>query len=410
MARTKAALGAGARLSDYLSASLLARAFPAESVAACLDRHGRNSKRLRDFHATAGVYYCMALSLYPEASYESVFSVISSGLAWSAGQPSSPTIAKSSISALRSKIGWQPLQDLMNQHCLPMANPASHPEAFYAGLRIVAIDGSNFELPDEAANVQEFGYPGSRTGHAGYPQAQCAVLVECATHAIFGAQIGPYGTEEFKLCKPLLAKLDASMLCLADRGFRGHNRYSAALASGAQLLWRVSTEQHLAVQKLLPDHSFLSQLAPSTGGRDARRAQAITVRVIDYELPNAKGEITAYRLVTSLLDHEKAPAHELALLYHQRWEIEGVFDELKTHLVQSRRVLRSKTPDLVRQEFYGWVMAHYAVRWLLHQGASVHKIRHAEQSFVAHLNMLRVNQPTSGAFSPSKAKKAKALV
>jgi hypothetical protein len=410
MARTKAALSAGARLSDYLSASLLARAFPFESVTACLNRHGRNSQRLRDFHATAGVYYCMALSLYPEASYESVFSVVSSGLAWSAGQPASATIAKSSISALRTKIGWQPLQELMNQHCQPMAHPVSHPEAFYAGLRIVAMDGSNFELPDEVANVEAFGYPGSRTGHAGYPQAQCAVLVECATHAIFGATIDAYGTEEFKLCKLLLPKLDASMLCLADRGFRGHSRWVAARATGAQLLWRGSADQHLPVQTLLPDQSFLSQLASSQGSRDERRAQAVQVRVIDYEMPNAMGEMAAYRLITSLLDHAAAPAHELARLYHERWEIEGVFDELKTHLLQSRRVLRSKTPDLVRQEFYGWVMAHYAVRWLLHQGASQHQRKHAEQSFIAHLNVLRVNLPTSGAFSPSEAKKAQALV
>ena len=410
MARTKAVLGAGARLSDYLSASLLAQAFPSESVAACLDRHGRNSQRFRDFHATAGVYYCMALSLYPEASYESVFSVVSSGLAWSAGQPMTQSIAKSSISALRSKIGWQPLQDLMSQHCLPMADPATHPEAFFAGLRIVAMDGSNFELPDEAANVEAFGYPGSRTGHASYPQAQCAVLVECATHAIFGACIGAYGTEEFKLCKQLLPKLDASMLCLADRGFRGHSRWVAARQSGAHLLWRASTTQLLAVQKVLPDNSFLSQLAPGAGTREERRAQAVAVRVIDYELANAKGERVAYRLVTSLMDHATAPAHALARLYHERWQVEAVFDELKTHLLQSRRVLRSKTPDLVRQEFYGWVMAHYAVRWLLHQGASRHKLRHAEQSFVAHLNALRVNQPPSGAFSPSKAKKAPPLV
>ena len=410
MARTKAALGAGARLSDYLSASLLARAFPSESVAACLDRHGRNSQRLRDLHATAGVYYCMALSLYPEASYEAVFSVVSSGLAWSAGVPASASIAKSSISAMRSKIGWQPLQDLMNQHCVPMASPSSHPEAFYAGLRVVAIDGSNFELPDEAANVEAFGYPGSRTGHAGYPQAQCAVLIECATHAIFGATIGAYGTEEFKLCKPLLPKLDASMLCLADRGFRGHSRWVAARATGVHLLWRASTLQLLSVQKVLPDSSFLSQLVPGAGSRDERKAQAVQVRVIDYEMPNAKGEMTAYRLLTSLTDHNAAPAHELARLYHERWEIEGVFDELKTHLLQRRRVLRSKTPDLARQEFYGWVMAHYAVRWLLHQGASHNKLKHAEQSFVAHLNVLRVNLPASGSFSPSKVKKEKALV
>lgn len=410
MARTKAVLGTGARLSDLMSASLLARVFPSDSVAACLDKHGRNSQRLRSFPATAGVYYCMALSLYPEAAYEAVFSVVTSGLAWAAGQPSGHSVAKSSISALRSKIGFEPLQELMDMHCVPLADPSAHPEAFFAGFRLVAMDGSNFELPDEAANVAAFGYPGSRTGQAGYPQAQCAVLVECATHAILGACIGAYRTEEFKLCKDLLPKLDASMLCLADRGFRGHSRWLLARATGAQLLWRGSTQQILAVQEVLPDNSFLSQLVPSKGSREQRRAHAVTVRVIDYELPNAQGEPTAYRLITSLLDPAVAPAHELAQLYHARWQVEAVFDELKTHLRQSRRVLRSKAPDLVRQEFYGWVLAHYAVRWLLHQGVSRHRLKHAEQSFTAHLFTLRTAQPQSGAFSPATPKKTPPLV
>ena len=167
MARAKAVLGTGARLSDFMSASLLARVFPSESVSACLDKHGRGSQRLRSFPATAGVYYCMALSLYPEAAYEAVFSVVTSGLAWAAGQPGGQRVAKSSISALRAKIGFEPLQDLMDNHCVPLADPAGHPEAFFAGLRVVAVDGSNFELPDEAANVEAFGYPGSRTGQAG---------------------------------------------------------------------------------------------------------------------------------------------------------------------------------------------------------------------------------------------------
>ena len=100
-----------------------------------------------------------------------------------------------------------------------------------------------------------------------------------------------------------------------------------------------------------------------------------------------------------------APAHELAQLYHARWQVEAVFDELKTHLRQSRRVLRSKTPDLVRQEFYGWVLAHYAVRWLLHQGVSRHKLKHAEHSLIAHVNILRSALPQSGAFSPLHPRK-----
>ena len=103
----------------------------------------------------------------------------------------------------------------------------------------------------------------------------------------------------------------------------------------------------------------------------------------------------------SCLDPLAAPALELAALYSQRWEIEAVFDELKTHLRQNRRVLRSKTAELVRQEFYGWVLAHYAVRWLLHQGATRHRLAHAELSFTGHVHLLRRAQPHSGAFPPS---------
>jgi hypothetical protein len=237
------------------------------------------------------------------------------------------------------------------------------------------------------------------------------VLVECATRAILGACIGAYATEEFKLCKGLLPKLNACMLCLADRGFRGHSRWIAARATGAQLLWRVSTKQILTAQEVLPDNSFLSQLVPGTGAREHRRSQAVTVRVIDYELANAQGEPTAYRLVTSLIDPIAAPAHELAQLYHARWQVEAVFDEMKTHLRQSRRVLRSKTLDLVRQEFYGWVLAHYAVRWLVHEGVSRHKLKHADQSFTAHLNIFKSAQPQSGASpSPTAPKKKASLV
>ncbi|MFN9108179.1 MAG: transposase domain-containing protein, partial [Betaproteobacteria bacterium] len=186
MARTKAVLGSGVRLADYLSASLLARVVPAAQVHAVLDEHGCNTQRVRGFPAVAGVYYCMALSLYPEAAYEEVFAVIAQGLAWAAGAAEPPRVAKSSISAARSRIGAAPLAALVERCCVPLAQPQTHPEAFYAGLRLVALDGSNFEVPDEADNARHFGYPGSRTGQAGYPQAQCAVLVECTTHASSG--------------------------------------------------------------------------------------------------------------------------------------------------------------------------------------------------------------------------------
>jgi Insertion element 4 transposase N-terminal/Transposase DDE domain len=409
MARTKAVLGAGARLSDYLSASLLARVYPVELVHQVLDEGGVNSQRVRSFPAVAATYYCMALSLYPEAAYEDVFAVVAQGLAWMQASQAVPTLAKSSISAARTKIGCAPLQALQARVCVPLANAKAQPHAFYAGLRLVAIDGSNFEVPDEAANAAAFGYPGSRTGHAAYPQAQCAVLIECATHVILGANLGPYRMAEWEICKPLLARLAPGMLCLADRGFSGYEHWRAASDTGAQLLWRCVANRQLPLVKALDDGSYLSVIYPNPKSRRKRRGE-ITVRVIEYALPGVPDAQVRYRLLTTLLDPAQAPALELATLYHERWEVEAVFDELKTHLVQRRRTLRSKTPEGVRQEFYGWVLTHYAVCWLMHQAASAHRLRQRSLSFTGHVQLLRRAQPRSGAFPPSAPKTASTLV
>ena len=403
MARTKAVLGSGARLSDYLSASLLARVVPAEEINAVLDAHGCNSQRMCSFPAVVVVYYCMALSLYPEAAYAEVFAAVSQGLAWAAGAAEPARVSSASISVARSKIGAAPLQELVRRCCVPMAEPRFHPEAFYRGLRLVAMDGSNFELPDEADNEAHFGRPGSRTGVAGYPQAQCAVLVECATHAILAANLGPYRAGEWEICKSLLATLGPGMLCLADRGFDGYGHWQQARQTGAELLWRCAANRVLPRNEELPDGSYLSVIAPSGVSRAQARQQAVVVRVIEYALPGLPDAQPRYRLLSTLLDPRQAPALELAALYHERWQVEAVFDELKTHLLKSRRVLRSKTAQLVQQEFYGWVLAHYAVRWLLHQGATRHRMPHAALSFTGHVQLLRREQPLSGAFPPSAA-------
>ena len=400
MARTKAALGPGVRLADYVSASLLARVVPAEVINATLDAHGCNSQRLRSFPAVVVVYYCIALSLYPEAAYEEVFAAVSQGLAWAAGATQPLRVSKASISVARSKIGAAPLRELVQRCCVPMAEERFHPQAFYRGMRLVAIDGSNFELPDEADNEACFGRPGSRTGVAGYPQAQCAVLVECITHAILAANLGAYRVSEWEVCRALLPALRPGMLCLADRGFNGFEHWQLARHTGAHLLWRCVANRVLPRQQELADGSYLSTIAPSGLSRAEAQARAVVVRVIEYTLPGLADAQPRYRLLTTLLDAQQAPALELAALYHERWEVEAVFDELKTHLLRGRRVMRSKTAELVRQEFYGWVLAHYAVRWLLHQGATRHRMPHAQLSFASHIQLLRREQPLSGAFPP----------
>ena len=410
MARTKAGLGAGARLADFLNASLMARVVPPEVVHEVLDAHGRNSRRIRAFPAVAGVYYVMALSLYPEASYEAVFSAVSQGLAWEAGAPQPAGVSKVAISLLRSRIGAQPLADLVDRCCAPLADPAVHPAGFYRGLRLVAVDGSTFELADDPATEQAFGRPGGRQGQAGYPQARCVLLAECGTHAILGANLGPYGSGEWALCQPLLAHLSPGMLCMADRGFNGFEHWEQASATGAQLLWRCGSTRNLPVDEMLADGSYLSTIRPTGVSAAQAKARAITVRVIDYTLPNMPDSQPHYRLMTTLLDDKAAPLLELAELYHRRWAMESIYDELKTHLVQNRRVLRSRTPELVRQEFFGWVLMHYTVRWLLHQGAARHRIPHEDLSFVGHVQLIRQQQPLSGAFPPTAPEEAGVVV
>jgi hypothetical protein len=319
-------------------------------------------------------------------------------------------VSKVSISLARSKIGAAPLQDLVRRCCVPMADKRFHPEAFYCGMRLVAMDGSNFELPDEADNEAFFGRPGSRIGVAGYPQAKCAVLVECVSHAILAANLAPYRTGEWSVCEPLLAQLQPGMLCMADRGFDGYKYWRQAQATGAQLLWRCAYNRVLPRHEELPDGSYLSVIMPTGLPKAQTSEQAIVVRVIEYALPGLADAQPRYRLLTTMLDPMLAPALELAALYHQRWHVEEVFDELKTHLLHGRRVLRSKTAELVRQEFYGWVLAHYAVRWLLHQGATRHRMPHDELSFASHVQLLRREQAPSGAFPPSEAEIAAAPI
>jgi len=199
------------------------------------------------------------------------------------------------------------------------------------------------------------------------------------------------------------------MLLLADRGFRGYAQWSMARATGADLLWRSPNNLILPELQALDDGSYLSALYPNDKARQAGM-EGVLVRVIEYTMPKLEGAESSYRLITSLLDPVVAPAKDMAALYHTRWQVESVFDELKTHLLHQRRVFRSKTAELVRQEFYGWVLAHYAVRWLMHQAASEYRLAHADLSFTAHVHLIRRTQPQSGAFPPRSTKKAKPVV
>jgi hypothetical protein len=231
-----------------------------------------------------------------------------------------------------------------------------------------------------------------------FPQARVVALAECGTHALFEAVVGPYTTSENALSRELLDRLTPGMLCVADRGFYSFEAWQRASKTGADLLWRVKDELKLESIKDLPDGSWLAQVFHST--RDTKRQHPITVRVITYTIEDGREPAGPFRLITTILDHRKAPAVELAGAYTQRWEMETVLDELKTHQRGPRSVLRSKSPDLVIQEIWGHLCVHYAIRVLMFD-AAVHAGRDPDRvSFVAALRISRRSIAQQGAFSP----------
>ena len=413
MAGKAATLQSGVRLADYLSTGLLARICPPDKVAMALAACGRQSQRQRDLPAHATAYYVMALSLYQGVNYSEVLRIVTEGMQMLGDDAVRRDVGKSGISAARTRLGWQAMAHLADQVLTPLADERT-PGAFVAGLkqryRLVSLDGSCLEVADQSANAQAFGYPSTGQGRTGYPQIRFTALVENGTHALFGVASAGFKDSEVSLAHKTIAHLKPGMLCLADRGLAGFPLWQAASATGAHLLWRVTKNRHLPVLKRLPDGSYLSQIEPAVATKKTMASSTlpIAVRVIEYELPGALEPEPLYRLITTLMDDKEISAQTLAQLYRERWTIETTLAEMKTTLKGSSIVLRSKTPDLVRQEFYGLVIAHYAIRKLM-QEASLGTRGNQQTgqgappdtlSFKQAANTVRRKLPSYGAISP----------
>ncbi len=403
MARTVAELPSGTRISDYISLGVITKTFPLKTIGSILTATGKGSKRERDLPAQLVVYYVIALALYMQSSYREVLRSILEGAQWLLDPSAKVKVAgKSGISQARARLGWEPLRQLHDAVVKPIAVQASK-GAWYQGWRLVSLDGSTLEVADEAGNVAAFGRPPSSRGHSAYPQIRFVAFVENGTHVLFGSQMADYRTGETTLAQGVLANLKEGMLCLADRQFFGFKLWTQAVGNRADLLWRIKKNMRLACEECLPDGSYYSRIYPS--GRDwQRKTNGVVVRVIDYHLEGVADPEPIYRLLTSILDHERAPAAELAALYHERWEIETSLDELKTHLRGSKIVLRSKTPDLVRQEFYGLLMAHFAIRSLMHEAALKAEEDPDRLSFLHTVRVVRRKISAYNAIPPSVQK------
>jgi len=364
--------GGTSRLADQVALGVLTRTYPPHLVDRVLAQTGRAERRHRLLPARLMVYYVLALALFADVGMVEVLRCLVEALrevgTWR--HPREPwrcwqVPAKSALIQARARLGPEPPAALFGQVACPLAGEHTR-GAWYRRWRVMSLDGTCLDVADTPANQAAFGRPGSGRGEGrgAFPQVRLVGLAECGTHAIVAARLGPYrGCGEGKLADGLLADTSAGgaltpeMLVLVDRGLWSTARWRRARASGAALLWRVQTGRcapALPVDQELPDGSWRSHVAADGG-------TPIVVRVIHYTLDDpglarrpghgthggardlpATGPMV-YRLVTSILDPDLAPAAELAALYHQRWEIQTTLAELKVAQRGPGAVLRSKT-------------------------------------------------------------------
>ena len=381
----------GRRLSERVALGVLTATFPRQLVDEVIDATGRREQRTRLLPAHLTVYYVLAMTLFSSSGYEEVMRSLTEGLTWTSdGEDEYELPSQVAITKARARLGPQPLELLFERACVPLATPATK-GAFYRRWRLVSIDGTTIDVADTPANAEVLGRAGTGRGDgSAFPQLRIVALGECGTHAVIAAVMDSYAVVEQTLAKRLAPALQPGMLCLADRGFTAHPLMSAAAKTGADLLWRAKGNAVLPVLERYPDGSFRSELVASHDKR--RRADVLTVRVIEYAIddPGRPGATdTKYRLITTILDPTAAPANELAALYAERWEIESIFDELKTHQRGPRVVLRSRTPEGVYQEAWGYLCVHYALRALIHGAAHDHDLDPDRISFTTALHAAR---------------------
>lgn len=376
----------------------LSRFVSAQSIRSVLTQTGRHSQRIRRLPATTVVWLVIAIGIWTDLDIPAVFRQVvgtlrSLLLVISAIHPPS----KAALSQARSRLGASCLRQLFLRTAGPIALDRTR-GAFYKGMRLLAIDGVHFDLPDTPPNAKAFGRPTTRRHgepvDGGYPQIHMTFLSETGTHVIFEAFVKRGKKSEFPLAGSLLRKVPQGSLVLWDRGFYGYRSLDEARRRSVHVVGRVADHVVFERTRTLEDGSYLAMIYPST--RDRRHHEkGMLIRVIDYTLddPKRPGHGQRHRLVTTLLDASTFPATELVVLYHERWEIEIGNDELKTHQLDRLVHLRSRTPCGILQEIYGILLAYNAVRFLMHEAALSVDIDPRRLSFIHAVRVLRESTP-----------------
>ena len=384
----------GFRVSE-VRLEVLEEAFPSKRIEMILREMGRQSVRVRKLPATMMVYYVIALGLFVSVGCREVLRRLLGSSRWV--WPSEVKLStETAITKARKRLGYEVIERLYREVVKPLAGRRS-PGAFFRSWRVVSLDGSTLEVADSDANEKAFGRPGVSRGKSAYPQIRFVTLLENGTHVLFGAVMDAFHVGEITLAKKALSGLKRGMLCLADRNFFGYALWKQALTTRSALLWRLEKNLILTRLREHDDGSFESMIYPSPKDRRHKR-NGIRVRVIEYHI---RGFSDRYRLLTSILDPSKAQAKELAVLYANRWTIETSLKEIKEYLPKKKIVLRSKLPDLVRQDFYGLLLAHFGIRSEMYAAAAEVNEDPTELSFVHALNVVHRKLHRLVSFPPS---------
>jgi len=374
----ESALSEGARL------QAIARVVPCHLVAQVLDACHCKQQRIRKLCLSLTVYLLIAMNLFAQERLALVLGRLLVTFRWLGTDAASQPASDAAILYRRKQLGVAPMVELFHRVCRPLALEQTQ-GAFLFGLRLMALDGKQINLYDNKELEKHFGRPATGRGQAAFPQARLVSLVEIGTHAYVDAGVWPLAMHERECALRLIRSVVAGMLLLVDRGLYSQQMIARVCAQGAHVLFRVPAHVKPRFLKRLPDGSWQVTL---TG--DPQVYRLIIYTIWDQNNPGHK---RTYRLLTTLLDPVAAPGQELALCYHQRWEIEQVYDETESQLLGGSAPLRSRSVTGVIQEIYALLLAHYAVRSVMHDAALLAGVDADTLSFTATVVIIQETIP-----------------
>ncbi len=374
-------------------------AFPRAVIDKILEETERVGVRRRKLPGYLMVYYEIALGLMVSVSAREVLRRLLGHVRDGLSDGAELIASRAAICKARQRLGVEPIRELFERVVGPIAKRTTK-GAWFGSLRLVALDGSSLSLQDTPANRERYGKaPAAGQRTSPFPLIRFVALCEIGTHVLFAVRMAAWKVSEVALAKQLIHRLEPGMLCLADRLFYGFPLWNEAVATGADLLWRVQKTIPLPRLQMLRDGSYLSEVRARSNAKVAERTRRVPVRVIEFNVIVGKRR-EHYRVITTLLDPKKAPALELANLYATRWGIETALGELKTYLRGRQTLLRSQRPNLVEQDFYGLLLAHYGVRCVMDQAARERRIPPTEISFIHAVRVVIRRLPEMVSFSP----------